>query len=81
MMSSLTYARRTGAIAIVLAALAAKPTTAQEWPTAQPIKVIAPTTPGSTADLMARIVFQQVGVQLGQAVVVENRGGAGTTTG
>jgi tripartite-type tricarboxylate transporter receptor subunit TctC len=81
MMASFTYARRAGAIAIVLAALAAKPTTAQEWPTAQPIKVIAPTTPGSTADLMARIVFQQVGAQLGQAVVVENRGGAGTTTG
>ena len=81
MMPSLTYARRAGAIGIVLAALATRPTTAQEWPTAQPIKVIAPTTPGSTADLMARIVFQQVGVQLGQAVVVENRGGAGTTTG
>jgi tripartite-type tricarboxylate transporter receptor subunit TctC len=54
---------------------------AQDWPTAQPIKVIAPTTPGSTADVMARIVFQQVGRQLGQTVVVENRGGGGTTTG
>src|SRR5256885_11447576 len=30
---------------------------------------------------MARIVFEQVGRQLGQTVVVENRGGAGTTTG
>ena len=81
MMASLTYARRAGAIEIVLAALAANTAAAQEWPTAQPIKVIAPTTPGSTADLMARIVFQQVGTQLGQTVIVENRSGAGTTTG
>jgi tripartite-type tricarboxylate transporter receptor subunit TctC len=54
---------------------------AQEWPVAQPIKVIAPTTAGSTADLMARIVFEQVGRQLEQTVIVENRGGAGTIVG
>lgn len=61
--------------------LGANVVAAQDWPTAQPIRVISPTTPGSTADVMARIVFQQVGRQLGQTVVVENRGGAGTTTG
>lgn len=60
---------------------AANAVAADEWPKAQPIKVIAPTTPGSTADLMARIVFQRVGEQLGQTVIVEDRGGAGTTTG
>ena len=54
---------------------------AEEWPKAQPIKVIAPATSGSTADLMARIVFQRVGEQIGQTVVVEDRGGAGTTIG
>ena len=43
--------------------------------------VISPASAGSTSDLMARIVFEQVGKQLGQTVVVENRGGAGTTTG
>jgi tripartite-type tricarboxylate transporter receptor subunit TctC len=69
------------AIALTWWSLTANVVVAQEWPTAQPIKVIAPTTPGSTADLMARIVFQHVGAQLGQAVVVENRSGAGTTTG
>jgi tripartite-type tricarboxylate transporter receptor subunit TctC len=81
MMASVAYARWAGGLWIALAALAANTAAAQEWPTAQPIKVIAPTTPGSTADLMARIVFQQVGAQLGQAVIVENRSGAGTTTG
>src|SRR2546423_4733228 len=53
----------------------------EDWPTRQPIKVIAPASAGSTSDIMARIVFEQVGRQLGQTVVVENRGGAGTTTG
>src|SRR5579883_1974142 len=69
-----------GAVAIGLA-VSTLAAAAQEWPTAQPIKVIAPTTPGSTADLMARIVFEQVGRQVGQTVIVENRGGAGTVVG
>ena len=47
----------------------------------QPIRVISPASAGSTSDIMARIVFEQVGQQLGQTVVVENHGGAGTTTG
>src|SRR5215472_188595 len=81
MMASVAYARWAGGLWIVLAALAANTAAAEGWPTAQPIKVIAPTTPGSTADLMARIVFEQVGRQLGQTVVVENRGGAGTVVG
>ena len=82
-MASVSCGRTACWIAIVLMAwsLAANVAATQQWPTAQPIRVIAPTTPGSTADLMARIVFQQVGAQLGQAVVVENRSGAGTTTG
>jgi tripartite-type tricarboxylate transporter receptor subunit TctC len=67
--------------AVVMTTLAAHPAGAEEWPKGQPLKIIAPTTPGSTADLMARIVFQRVGEQLGATVVVEDRGGAGTTTG
>ena len=59
----------------------ANPIAAQDWPMRQPIRVIAPATAGSTVDVMARIVYEQVGRQLGQSIVVENRGGAGTTTG
>jgi tripartite-type tricarboxylate transporter receptor subunit TctC len=80
-MGSVASVRWRGWPWIVLTALAANTAFAQEWPTAQPIKIIAPTTPGSTADLMARIVFQQVAAQLGQTVIVEDRSGAGTTTG
>jgi tripartite-type tricarboxylate transporter receptor subunit TctC len=68
-------------LAALLGLLAATMATAADWPMVQAIKVIASTAPGATADLMARIVFGQVGRQLGQTVVVENRGGAGSTLG
>lgn len=45
------------------------------WP-AQPIKLIVPFTPGSTSDVTARAVAQQISGPLGQPVVVENRPGA-----
>jgi len=54
---------------------------AQEWPAKQPIKLVVPFGAGSATDLVARTVFEQVGKQIGQTVVVENRGGAGTTLG
>jgi tripartite-type tricarboxylate transporter receptor subunit TctC len=54
---------------------------AQDWPKKQAIKVIVPFTAGSSTDISARVVFEQVGKQVGQTVVVENRVGAGTTIG
>src|SRR5215211_3740030 len=57
------------------------PAAAQEWPTKQPIKVVVPFTVGSATDIAGRIVFEQVGKQIGQNFVFENRGGAGTTLG
>ena len=53
---------------------------AQSWPT-KPIRVIVPFTAGSTIDIVARIVFEPLGQQLGQPLVIENRGGAGGTVG
>jgi len=53
---------------------------AQSWP-AKPIRVIIPFTAGSTIDIVARIVFEPLGRQLGQALVIENRGGGGGTVG
>jgi tripartite-type tricarboxylate transporter receptor subunit TctC len=57
------------------------PALAQDWPTKQPIKVVVPFTAGSATDIAGRIVFEQVGKQIGQNFVFENRGGAGTTLG
>src|SRR6478735_6820708 len=54
---------------------------AQEWPAKQPIKIVVPFTAGSATDIAGRIVFEQVGKQIGQNFVFENRGGAGTTLG
>jgi tripartite-type tricarboxylate transporter receptor subunit TctC len=49
---------------------------AQDWPTRN-ITVVVPLGAGSASDIMARVVMEQVGRQLGQTVVVENRPGAG----
>jgi len=54
---------------------------AQDWPAKQPIKIVVPFSAGSATDITARTVFEQVGRQVGQSFVVENRGGAGTTLG
>src|SRR6266496_6211893 len=45
------------------------------------IRVIIPFGAGSATDVIPRIVFDQLSRQLGQAIVVENRGGAGGTIG
>ncbi|MBR1215608.1 tripartite tricarboxylate transporter substrate-binding protein [Bradyrhizobium sp. JYMT SZCCT0180] len=53
---------------------------AQTWPT-KPLKAIVPVAAGSLVDIVPRIVFEQLAVQLGQSITVENRPGAGATIG
>ena len=53
---------------------------AQQYP-AQPVKLIVPFPVGGGADIAARVVAQHLGTELGQAVFVENYGGAGGTIG
>src|SRR5204863_6537345 len=64
---------------LVLAVFAA-PASAQDWPSRN-ISVIVPLGAGSASDIVARVVMEQVGRQVGQSVVVENRPGAGGTIG
>ncbi len=47
---------------------------AQEYPT-HPIKIISPQTPGSGSDVVARMMAEKMTVELGQAVIVENKPG------
>ena len=67
---------------VLVATLAATTTyaSAQDWPS-QPLKVIVPFAPGSAADVVPRLVFEQVSKQIGQPIVVENRAGAAGTIG
>jgi tripartite-type tricarboxylate transporter receptor subunit TctC len=54
--------------------------TAQTWPTKN-ITAIVPFAPGNANDAIGRIVLDQLSKQLGHAIIVENRPGAGGTTG
>jgi tripartite-type tricarboxylate transporter receptor subunit TctC len=65
-------------VALVLAS--APPALAETFPD-RPIKVIAPFTPGSPNDVVARLIAQPMSVQLGQSVVIENKPGGGTAIG
>jgi tripartite-type tricarboxylate transporter receptor subunit TctC len=53
---------------------------AQAYPS-KTIRLMVPFPPGGSTDIVARIVAQKLGAQLGQSVVIENRGGAGGTLG
>jgi len=53
---------------------------AETWPT-RPIKAFIPFSAGSATDVIPRVVFEELSTQLGQPIVVENRGGAGGTIG
>ncbi len=62
-------------------ALALAPTAmAQTYPS-KPIKMIVPFPAGGTTDIVARIVAQKMSESMGQAVTVDNRGGAGGAIG
>ena len=56
------------------------PVVAQEWPT-RSILVVSPFATGTTYDLVARLVLDQVTRQIGQPFVVENRPGGGGSVG
>ena len=67
-------------LAVSLGLAGAVPASADEWPS-RPITVVVPLPPGLASDSMARVVFEQVGRQVGQKFVIENRPGAGGTIG
>jgi tripartite-type tricarboxylate transporter receptor subunit TctC len=72
--------KRTGAALLAAALALAGAAQAQDYPT-RPIRLIVPFGAGGGADVIARIVGQKLGENLGQTIVVENRPGAGGNVG
>jgi tripartite-type tricarboxylate transporter receptor subunit TctC len=78
---SLARIRRLSAVLFFASTcFAAASASAQDWPS-RPITAIVPLGAGSTSDILTRAVMDQVGRQVGQPIVVENRPGAGGTIG
>src|SRR5690242_14000573 len=69
-----------GASLGILAGPLAPIAVAQTWPS-KPVKIIAVFPPGGSVDQVARIIAQQLSLQTGQQVIVENRGGASGSIG
>jgi tripartite-type tricarboxylate transporter receptor subunit TctC len=68
-------------VMVVLAGFfAAVAAQAQQWPS-RLIKATIPFGAGSATDVVPRLVFDRLAVELGQSIVVENRPGAGGTLG
>ncbi|AOO82350.1 Bug family tripartite tricarboxylate transporter substrate binding protein [Bosea vaviloviae] len=63
-----------------LATTATAPTVAQTWPT-KSITFIVPFPAGGGTDTFARPIAAQLEQQLGQRIIIDNRGGAGGTVG
>lgn len=69
------------ACAAIMAPALGRRAFADAWPKDKIIRAVVPFAAGSTIDIIARIVLDPLSTQLGQTVVVENRGGAGGAIG
>ena len=65
---------------LVIATAVTAPALAQTYP-AKPIRMIVPFAPGGNTDIIARVFAPKMGEALGQQLIIDNRGGAGSTIG
>ncbi len=69
------FVRRSALLALALVAVGGAAQAHDPWPS-KPITLVVPFPPGGPTDMVARVLAQQVGQQLGQTVIVDNRPGA-----
>ena len=72
--------RRTLLLGASLAPIVTKVHAQTNWPQ-QVVRIVVPFAPGAFTDVSARLLAQELTEQIGQSVIVENRGGAGGTAG
>jgi tripartite-type tricarboxylate transporter receptor subunit TctC len=72
--------RRSAALAAALLACAAAGVCAQGYPT-KPVRMVIHIGPGSSMDIVGRVLAHKLNETWGQPVIVDNRGGAGGTLG
>src|SRR5512132_3030430 len=76
----MTYTFRWLPIALAVLALAAGPAAAQTYPS-KPIRIVVPYPPGGGTDVVARILSEPLSAELGQPIIIDNRGGAAGNVG
>ena len=69
-----------GAVVVVAAFMSLSAALAQDYPT-RSVRIVVPFPPGGTADAMPRIIGDWLARKWGQAVVIENKAGAGGNVG
>ena len=77
---SMKFTRCAAAVLAFASALLAAPAFAEEWAPSRSVRIIVPIV-GGTNDIVARLVAPELQKVFGQAVVVENKGGAGGNIG
>ncbi len=82
MLSPFAAPRRLAVLALAAAALAplAHAADAERYPS-KPITIVVPSVAGNVNDAVARLLGQELSKAWGQPVIVDNKPGAGTTTG